>query len=130
MLLWTNEDFVLIVLTVVISFIFPIFKFLIKKYNIKPNIVSRIFYEDDKSFIKYWKKIKEKGMLRYTIKTTTIIMVTIAILVVFPYLVKFGVSEFNQIMLFYFLRAGGIFGLLISLVLWSANSFKYSELED
>jgi hypothetical protein len=130
MVSWGNSGYLLIV--VIISLISTIFKFLIKRNKIKPNKVSRIFYEDedDESFIKYWKKTKEKGMLRYTIKTTTIIMGIIAILVIFPILVKFGMNEFNQQMLFEFFIKGGIFGLLISLVLWSANSFRYRELED
>ncbi|MFT5875257.1 MAG: hypothetical protein ACI8WT_004239 [Clostridium sp.] len=127
MVTWGNSYFVI---GPVIGLIYLILQFLIKKYNIKPNKVSRIFYEDDESFIKSWEKIREKGMLRYTIKTTTIIMVTLAILVVFPILVKFGMYEFNQQMLFDFLRMGGIFGLLISLFLWCVKSFRYSELED
>ena len=127
MLTWGNPYFFTVA---VIYLIYFIFQFLIKKYNIKPNKVSMIFYEDDESFIKYWKKIKEKGMLIYTIKTTTIIMVTVVILVVFPYLVKFGMSEFDQQMLFYVLRWGILFGLLISLLLWCGKSFRYKELED
>lgn len=50
-----------VLIPVISSLISPVFEFLIKRNKIKPNKVSRIFYEDDESFIKSWKKIKEIG---------------------------------------------------------------------
>lgn len=133
MVTWEKLGFVLI--AVISSLIRPTIQFLIKRNKIKPNKVSRIFYEDDGSFIKSWGKIREKGMLRYTIKTTTIItstavMANMAILVIFLLLNKFIMYDFDQQMLFVVLRTCVIYGLLISLLLWCINSYRYSELKD
>ena len=46
----------------------PIFQFIITKNKMKPNIISRLFYKDDTSFIKSWSKTKERGMLLWSIK--------------------------------------------------------------
>lgn len=45
-----------------------IFQSKITKNKMKPNIVSRVFYKDDTSFIKSWKKTKERGILQWSIK--------------------------------------------------------------
>lgn len=45
-----------------------IFQSQITKNKMKPNTVSRLFYKDDVSFIKSWKKTKERGILRWSIK--------------------------------------------------------------
>ena len=127
MLTWETLGFVLI--PVISCLIRPTLEFLIKRNKIKPNKVSKIFYEDDESFIKSWKKIREKGMLRYTIKTTTIITAIMSILVTFLILNKFSMYEYEQEMLFIVLIMG-IFGLLISLLRWCINSYRYSELKD
>ncbi|MCJ7688557.1 MAG: hypothetical protein MUO60_04465 [Clostridiaceae bacterium] len=57
-----------IILGIAIIVISLTFGFLIKANKIKPSKVSRIFYYDDESFIKSWKKTKEKGALMYNIK--------------------------------------------------------------
>lgn len=130
MVTWEKLGFVLIV--VISSLIRPTLQFLIKKNKIKPNKVSRIFYEDDESFIKSWEKIREKGMLRYTIKTTTIIsstaiMAIMAIMGIFLLLNKF--SMYADELLFVVLSCV-IGGLVISLLVWCTNSYRYSELKD
>lgn len=45
-----------------------IFQSQITKNKIKPNIVSRLFYKDDTSFVKSWKRTKERGIFRWGIK--------------------------------------------------------------
>lgn len=132
MVVW--EKLGLVLIPVIISLISPTLQFLIKRNKIKPNKVSRIFYEDDESFIKSWKKIREKGMLRYTIKTTNIItsiilMAIMTIMGIFLLLNKFSMYEYEQQMLFVVLRCV-IYGLLISLLLWCINSFRYSKLKE
>ena len=117
------------VMVPVIGVICLIIQFLIKKYKIKPNKASKIFYEDDKSFIKSWKKISKKGMLRYTIKSTTIITAILTILFTFIILNKFSMDEYKQ-QLFAILRICVMLGFFTSLLRWCVNSFRYSELED
>ncbi|WP_291635317.1 hypothetical protein [Clostridium sp.] len=126
MVTWGNSYFVI---GPVIGLIYLILQFLIKKHNIKPNKVSRIFYEDDESFIKSWKKIREKGMLRYTIKTTIIVTAILVIIATFLLLNEFSLYDYEQQMLFIVSKMG-MLGLLISLFLWCVKSFRYSELED
>ncbi len=46
------------------------FQHLIIKNKMKPSKISRIFYKDDDSFIKSWKKTKERGKLLWLIKDT------------------------------------------------------------
>lgn len=45
------------------------FQYLVTTKKIKISKISKIFYDDDESFIKSWKKTQEKGMLKYIIKT-------------------------------------------------------------
>ncbi len=45
-----------------------IFQSKITKNRMKPNIISRLFYKDDTSFIKSWAKTKEIGMFMWSIK--------------------------------------------------------------
>jgi len=121
-----KSGYVIILISCLIG---PTLKFLIKKSKIKPNKVSKIFYEDDKSFIKSWKKISEKGMLRYTIKSTTITTAILTILFTFLILNKFSMHEYEQ-QLFVILRMCVLLGLFSSLLRWCVNSFRYSELKD
>jgi hypothetical protein len=124
---WENLGFVLIV--VISSLIHPTLQFLIKRNKIKPNKVSKIFYEADESFIKSWKKIREKGMLRYIVKSTTIITAILTILFTFLILNKFGMHEYEQ-QLFAILGMCVMLGLFTSLLRWCVNSFRYIELKD
>lgn len=45
-----------------------IFESKITKNKMKPNIVSRLFYKDDTSFINSWKKTKKRGIIQWIIK--------------------------------------------------------------
>jgi hypothetical protein len=125
---WEKLGFALLII-VIISFIRPTVEFLIKRNKIKPNKVSRIFYENDESFIKSWEKIREKGMLRYTIKTTIIVTAILVIIATFLLLKEFSLYDYKQQLLFIVSRMG-ILGLFLSLIIWCANSFRYRELKD
>ena len=122
---------ILVIFLVVILVIGLIFQYLIKTNKIKPSKVSRLFHNDDESFIKSWKKINEKGMLRYTIKNIisyTIMMGIIGIAFILNKLSMYGYEQ-SQIG-FVTLIIGVILGLINSLVAWGINSDRYSKLKE
>ena len=122
---------ILVVFLVVMPVISLILQYLIKTNKIKPSKVSRLFHNDDESFIKSWKKINEKGMLRYTIKNIisyTIMMGIIGIAFILNKLSMYGYEQ-SQIG-FVTLIIGVILGLINSLVAWGINSDRYSKLKE
>ncbi|MFT5874038.1 MAG: hypothetical protein ACI8WT_002998 [Clostridium sp.] len=110
------------------------FMSLVEANKIKPSKVSRIFYSDDESFIKSWKKTKEKGILIYTIKNGAM------------YTAVYGIIEFiitpkddNSIMYWrehwrediLLLVVTVVFcSLIISLVRWGVEQHRYSKLKE
>ena len=122
---------ILIFFLVAIPVLSLILQYLIKTNRIKPSRVSRLFHDDDESFIKSWKKIKEKGMLRFTIKIVisyTIAVSIIGIIFILNNLSMFGYEQ-SQTM-FVALIFGAITGLLSSLIGWGINSDRYSKLTE
>ncbi|MBZ9637792.1 hypothetical protein [Clostridium sp. FP1] len=87
---------ILIVFLVAIPVLSLIIQYLIKTNRIKPSKVSRLFHDDDETFIKSWKKVKEKGILRYTIKIIicyTIMMGIIGIVFILNKLSMYGYEQ-------------------------------------
>ena len=122
---------ILIVFLVAIPVLSLILQYLIKTNRIKPSRLSRLFHDDDESFIISWKKIKEKGMLRFTIKiiiSYTIAVGIIGIIFILNNLSMFGYEQ-SQTM-FVALIVGAIAGLLSSLIGWGINSDRYSKLTE
>jgi hypothetical protein len=122
---------ILIVFLVAVPVLSLILQYLIKTNRIKPSRVSRLFHGDDESFIKSWKKIKEKGMLRFTIKNIisyTILVGIIGIVFILNKLSMYGYEQ-SQTM-FVALIFGAITGLLSSLIGWGINSDRYSKLTE
>ena len=120
-----------VVLLVVVSGLSLIFQYLIKINKIKPSKVSRIFHNDDESFSKSWKKVKEKGMWRYIIKniiTYTIIMGIMGIVFRLNKLSMLGYEQSQTLVPA--LIMGVMFGLMNSLIGWGLNSDRYSELKE
>jgi uncharacterized membrane protein len=97
------------------------FWFLVKANKIKLSKVSRLFYYDDESFIKSWKKTKEKGILMNNIKNVIL------------FTASYGIIEFinfskdnNSIMywrehILLLVVTVVIFGLLSSLIRWGQH---------
>ena len=59
---------ILLVCFSVYTILHSFFQSKITKNKMEPNIISRLFYKDDTSFIKSWAKAKEVGMLLWSIK--------------------------------------------------------------
>ncbi|MGE5627598.1 MAG: hypothetical protein ACM3X7_05700 [Solirubrobacterales bacterium] len=98
--------------------------FLIKKNIIKPNKISRAFYQDDEYFIDSWKKTREKGLLRYIIKSIIFATVLTGILGI--------VSIFYKpqgMTMLYFLTLGPIIGLIYCMS-WRDNQYRYKKLKE
>jgi len=122
---------ILIIFLVAIPVLSLILQYLIKTNRIKPSRLSRLFHDDDESFIKSWKKIKEKGMLRFTIKiiiSYTSAVGIIGIIFILNNLSMFGYEQ-NQTM-FVALIFGAIAGLLSALIGWGINSDRYCKLTE
>ena len=101
-----------------------IYGFLIKKNIIKPNKISRAFYQDDEYFIDSWRKTREKGILRYIVKNIIFTTVMMGILGVLSILYRpIGMT------IFYYLSKGPILGL-IGFISWSENQNKYNKLKE
>ena len=122
---------ILIIFLVAIPVLSLILQYLIKTNRIKPSRFSRLFHDDDESFIKSWKKIKEKGMLRFTIKiiiSYTSAVGIIGIIFILNNLSMFGYEQSQTI--FVALIFGAIAGLLSSLIGWGINSDRYCKLTE
>ena len=122
---------ILVIFLVVILVIGLILQYLIKTNKIKPSKVSRIFYNDDESFIKSWEKIKEKGMLRYILKSIisyTIMMGIMGIVFILNKLSMYGYEQSQTV--YVALIMGAILGLMNSLIGWGINSDRYSRLKE
>ena len=122
---------ILVIFLVAILVIGLIFQYLIKTNKIKPSKVSRLFHNDDESFIQSWKKIKEKGMLKYTIKNSisyTIMMGIIGIVFILNKLSMYGYEQSQTV--YVALIVGAILGLMNSLIGWGINSDRYSRLKE
>jgi dolichol kinase len=120
---------VLIISATIIIILSSTFRILITEYEMKPNKLTKLFYSDDKNFIKAWKETKEKGILTYSIKTGAI------------YTAGYGTSiliilskDNNSIMygrehILLLVMVIIIFSLLSSLIGWRIGKDRYSKLK-
>lgn len=115
--------FIVLLAFVVISLIF---RCLIRKNVIKPSKISRIFYQDDESFINYWRKTQEKGILKYIIKNIIYMTITFGIIDSVIILYK---PQRQILTLFNYLLICVISGL-IGYVSWGDNQNKYNQLKE
>lgn len=137
MLGWERLGFNMVLLKILITFIVAILvlslilQYLIKTNRLKPSRVSRLFCNDDVSFIKSWKKTKEKGMLRFTIKIIISYTIAWGIIGMFFILNKLSMFGYEQNQtIFVALIFGAITGLLISLMEWGIKSSRYRGLTE
>lgn len=96
-----------------------VLRYLIRRNLIKPSIISRLFYQDDESFINSWRKAREKGLLKYIIKN--IIFATIMTGIVGIINLSYKPSGLTIVS---YLSMGIIVGLIFS-ISWSDNQNKY-----
>ncbi len=118
---------IVIVACIVIALIFQ-YLIIIKK--LKPNKLSKLFYEDNESFIISWEKTREKGMLKHTLKNTIIAIVLMGIIGMFLILNNRSMYGYDQSQtLFVSLSVGVILGLINSLTGWVIRQNRYRELK-
>lgn len=85
-----------------------------------------MFYQDDESFINYWRKTQEKGKLKYIIKN--IIYITIAFGIVDS--ISIFYKRQGQILpLFEYLLVCAISGLIWN-ISWGDSQNKYNQLKE
>jgi len=107
------------------------FQYLVTKNKLKTSKLSNLFYNDDESFIRSWEKIKEKGMLRYTIKNVIFITVMIGIIGMFFLFNKLSMYGYEQNKtLFVALTQGLILGLIFTLIEWIAGKDRHKQLKE
>lgn len=119
---------IFVIIYVVLS---AVFQYLIKRNKIKPSKISRIFYYDNKGFIKFWEKYKEKGMFKYIIKNTIQITIIMGIWGILFKLNKQGMFGYEQSKtVFIALIMGVILGLILSLMGWVTYNNRYKKLKE
>lgn len=120
---------IILLLFIYICMVF-IFQYLIKRNKIKPNRVSKQFYQDDEDFLNSYEKIKEKGMVKYMVENIIYISVMVGIIGVFVYIknIKFlGVERKETIVVA--LIFGAVWGLIQTLADWSIKKKRYLKIK-
>lgn len=119
--------FIIIFAFVVVSLTF---QYLVTTNKIKISRFSKIFYNDDESFIKSWGKTQERGILKYIIKNiiSMTIMTGIAGIIIILYQRSVYGYEQSKILPAY-LSMGVVLGLMNSLM-WGKSQAKYSRLKE
>ena len=102
-----------------------IFRFLISANIIKPNKISKIFYEDDESFIKSWGKTQEKGILRFIIKNVIYWTAVVCVIILISKLIRHGWGQYQTWLETF--GTGIMFGLINSLV-WMNCEDRYNKI--
>lgn len=118
------------IITFLLILLSATFKYLVTKKKIKPNIVSKVFYYDDESFVKSWKKTKEKGLLMFIIKNAIYYTFYLVILFGITFLNVNGGKSYlyeNRLLLIVIFVA---FGCLLSPIKWNMQQDKYSKLTE
>jgi len=119
---------IVIIVYVVIALIFRYF-ITIKKLKISK--LSRLFYDDDEKFIKSWEKMKNEGILRYTLKNIVVGVIAMGIIGIIFLLNKFSMYGYEQSQtLFVALFMGIIFGLINSLTRYIVGQDRYRQLKE
>ena len=107
------------------------FRYFIIIKKLEPNKLSRKFYDDDEIFIKSWKKIKAKGLLKHALENTIIMTVLMGILSIFFLLNERSIFGEVQIQpLYTALLMGAILGALTSLMQWFFGKYRYNNLKE
>ncbi|MGH4050179.1 MAG: hypothetical protein ACREVX_02315 [Clostridium sp.] len=122
---------IVLLVVVICNVISLIYRHLITARNYKPSKVSKLFYRDDESFKKSWKKIKEKGILKHVIKGTiimTAMMGVIGLFFLFNNLNLYGEAQSQTV--YYALLMGIVLGVLTSLMQWYFENDRYDLLKE
>lgn len=97
--------------------------------NNKRKIIS-IFYENDDDFIRNWKVIKKKGIVKYIIKFTSISIIIILLFSLIDIIKNIRFLGFEKSeTLIVALIFGLILGILLSLLSWKFENDRYIELK-
>ena len=125
-----NVVIIVLVLFVVICLIIIslIYQYLITTNKIEVSKISKIFYADDESFIKYWRITQEEGLLRYIIKKIVSMTVMISIFPIIAILYKPNIYSHKQTKVFFLFLLLSVGCGLINSSDWGKNHNRYSRL--
>ncbi|MBU3169923.1 hypothetical protein [Clostridium estertheticum] len=120
---------VLIISVPIIIIMNATLEFLITENNIKPNKLTKLFYSDDESFIKFWEKRKEKGMLMHKLKNFIFLTIWYGIMGFVFF------SQDNNIMyghehILLLCSVTIIISLISSLIDWGQENNRYIKLKE
>ncbi|MBU3180551.1 hypothetical protein [Clostridium psychrophilum] len=106
-----------------------IFEYLINTNKIKKSKISRLFYDNDESFIKFWEKAQEKGKMIRIFKSVLFTIVIMGIIGIIYLLNKNSIYEYDQSeTMSVALLQGFNFGLILSLLQWITGKIRYKNL--
>ena len=108
-----------------------IFQYLIKRNKMKPNKLSRFFYEDEEKFISTWEKTFKKGLLKYMLENIifdSVLMVIVGVIFSIKNIRMFGFEQNKTIVVA--LAFGAVLGLIQTLIDWNTNKERYLKIEE
>lgn len=106
-----------------------VMQYLIKTNKIKPGKLSRVFYDDDESFLKSWESIKMKGFTRYIIKEIITYVVGMEIIGFIINLKNLNMHGFEQNQtIFISLLSGSVLGAVNGLIGWGVYNDRYRKI--
>lgn len=115
---------IFVIAFLIISFII---RFQVKSNKIRPGKISRLFYMDDEEYVKYWRKKRNKGKLKFVLYCDVIISITIWTTSMIIIVATDG--DFSKLKdtlpAFYGSLIGGTIGYPLG---WNRNEKKYNEL--
>ncbi|WPC43878.1 hypothetical protein [Clostridium sp. JS66] len=91
-----------------------------------------MFYQDDEKFINYWRKVQEKGRLKYSIQDAIYKIIIIGIIeaIMNRVAILYGSKIEIPLTLAPYLIAGLILALMNYFLLWDDNKSRYNRLNE
>ena len=105
-------------------------QYLVTTNKIKVSKISKIFYSDDESFIKSWRKTQERGLIKYiiiNIISYTVITGILGTVIILCQRNGYG-YELRQLQLFDYLLMGVVLGAYNSFG-WIISKNRYNRLK-
>lgn len=122
---------ILVIIAAIVSIVIGLtLWFLVTTNKIKTNKVTNLFYYDDESFIKSWKKTKENGILMYIIKNVIMFTAFYGILILITFSKDNNSITYGYEHILPLIIGVVICGLLSSLIRWGVEQDRYSKLKE
>ncbi|MBU3098940.1 MULTISPECIES: hypothetical protein [Clostridium] len=103
--------------------------FLITENDIKPNKLTKLFYSDDESFIEFWEKRKEKGMLLHNLKNFIFLTAWYGIMG-FVFFTQDNNIMYGHEHILLLCITTIIFSLISSIIAWGQEYNRYIKLKE